>query len=252
LQATFLGTGTSHGIPVIGCRCSVCTSSDPHNQRTRCSLVVRTSQATVLVDAATELRLQAVREGLDRVDAVLFTHPHADHVGGLDDLRRFNEIQGGALPCYANRFTLDEIRERYGYIFRETQLGGGKPHLDLYEVDGLFPLGGLPVQPVPVWHGRLPILGYRLGDLAYITDCSQMPDESLALLEGVKVLIIGALRWRPHPTHFNLDQAMEVAQRLAPARTYFTHICHDLDHEATNARLPDGIELAYDGLMIEW
>jgi len=251
LQATFLGTGTSHGIPVIGCHCRVCTSGDPRNQRTRCSLLVRAGQANLLIDAATELRLQAVREGLERVDAVLFTHPHADHIGGLDDLRRFNEIQGGPLPCYANDFTLREIRQRYGYIFRETQLGGGKPQLDLHEVDGPIPLSDLTVQPVPVWHGKLPILGYRLGDLAYVTDCSEMPERSLALLRGVRVLIIGALRHRPHPTHFNIEQALEVVQHLRPERSYLTHICHDLDHEATNAALPAGVELAYDGLTIE-
>ena len=253
MQATFLGTGTSHGIPVIGCRCPVCTSGDPRNQRTRCSLVVRTGRATLLIDTATELRLQAVREGLAQVDAVLFTHPHADHIGGMDDLRRFNEIQGRAMPCYGNLFTLDEIRKRFDYIFRETQLGGGKPQLELHQVEGTaFALCGLAIQPVPIWHGRLPILGYRFADFAYLTDCSEIPVESLPLLQGLEVLVLGALRYRPHPTHFSLAQALEVVMRLQPRRALFTHICHDLDHQAVNATLPEGIELAHDGLSVEW
>ena len=252
-RLTFLGTGTSHGVPVIGCDCAVCTSTDPRNQRTRSSVLVEWQGRNLLVDTATELRLQALRANLRRVDAILFTHSHADHICGLDDVRRFNDLKRASIPCYGNRQTIENLARQFWYVFAETQRGGGKPRLDLIAVepDRLISVLGLEVRPIPALHGSLEVLGYRFGDLAYVTDCSAIPDQSLALLEGLDVLVLDALRWRPHPTHFSVDQALEVVDRVKPSRTYFTHICHDLDHEETNLRLPEGVELAYDGLAVD-
>jgi phosphoribosyl 1,2-cyclic phosphate phosphodiesterase len=250
LTLTFLGTGTSHGVPAIGCRCPVCTSEDPRNQRYRCSVLLQYDGRSVLIDTATELRLQAIRAGMTRLDAVLFTHSHADHISGLDDLRSFSERQGAPIPCYSTAEALDDLRLRFDYIFRETQVGGGKPRLDLRPVDGPFDLFGLQVVPVPVRHGRLLVLGFRFGRAAYVTDCNSIPESSMELLQGLDLLVLDALRWRPHPTHFNIEQALGVVARLTPAHSYFTHLTHDLDHATTNAQLPPGVELAYDNLTL--
>ena len=205
----------------------------------------------VLVDTTPDLRSQALACGLDRVDAVLFTHCHADHVMGLDDVRRFNVLQQAAIPCYGDAVTLKEIRRTFAYIFESNDEGGGIPRIHLYPVGGPFSIGGEAIVPVPVWHGRREILGFRVRDFAYLTDCSGIPDASWPLLEGLHTLVIDALRHRPHPTHFTVEQALAVSARLGPRRTWLTHICHDLPHEATNAALPIGVELAYDGLVID-
>ncbi|MBI3944578.1 MAG: MBL fold metallo-hydrolase [Armatimonadetes bacterium] len=250
LKITFLGTGTSHGVPVIACRCPVCTSPDPRNQRMRCSILLEYGEARVLVDTPPELRLQAIRAGLTRLDAVLFTHSHADHVFGLDDVRRFNDLQGGALPCYANAETLGDLERIFRYVFVPTQRGGGKPRLELRPLDGRFDLFGLAVRPLTVMHGQLPITAYRLGNVAYVTDVSFLPEEAEDALHGLDLLILGALRFRPHSTHFSIPQALEVVARLRPRRALFTHLCHDVDHAAASADLPDGVGLAYDGLSV--
>ena len=205
----------------------------------------------VLVDTTPDLRSQALACGLDRVDAVLFTHCHADHVMGLDEVRRFNVLQQAAIPCYGDAGTLKEIRRTFAYIFESKDEGGGIPRIHLYPVGGPFSIGGEAIVPVPVWHGRREILGFRVRDFAYLTDCSGIPDASWPLLEGLHTLVIDALRHRPHPTHFTVEQALAVSARLGPRRTWLTHICHDLPHEATNAALPIGVELAYDGLVID-
>jgi phosphoribosyl 1,2-cyclic phosphate phosphodiesterase len=251
LHITVLGSGTSHGIPVIGCHCEVCTSTNPKNKRTRSSIWLRYGESSVLIDTATDLRLQAVGAGLERLDAILFTHPHADHVNGLDEVRRFNELQGIVLPCYGQAETLATLRRRFSYIWDETQLGGGKPQLELRPVEGPFEIGGMVFAPIEAWHGRMPIWGYRFGRTAYLTDASAIPDASMALLEDLDLLILNTLRRRPHPTHFSLEQSLAVVAQLKPRRAYFTHLSHDLEHEATNAVLPPGVELAYDGLQIE-
>ncbi|HEX2923994.1 MAG TPA: MBL fold metallo-hydrolase [Chloroflexota bacterium] len=250
LTLTFLGTGTSHGVPAIGCRCPVCTSDDPRNNRYRCSILLQYGGHNVVVDTATEFRLQAIRIGLDRLDAVLFTHSHADHIGGLDDLRSFSDRLGAAIPCYGSAECLDDIRHRFDYIFKETQLGGGKPRLDMHPVDGPFELFGLRIVPVPVYHGRLLVLGFRFGRTAYVTDCNSIPEGSEEMLKGLDVLVLDALRWRSHPTHFNVEEALAEVAKLRPRHTYFTHLTHDLDHATTNAQLPQGVELAYDGLTL--
>jgi phosphoribosyl 1,2-cyclic phosphate phosphodiesterase len=248
----FLGSGTSHGVPMIGCPCAVCASADPRDQRMRPSVYLTLpGGARVLVDTSPDLRTQALRHGLSRVDAVLFTHSHADHVMGLDEMRRFNHLQRSRIPCYADPATVADIRRTFSYIFdRATPAGGGLPEIDLFPLQGAFCLGGVEVTPVPLLHGRRLVYGYRIGTLAYLTDVSAIPEASWPLLDGTEVLVLDALRHRPHPTHFNVAQALEVVDRLRPRETWFTHICHDLAHDATSAGLPAGVHLAYDGLSV--
>jgi phosphoribosyl 1,2-cyclic phosphate phosphodiesterase len=252
VRITFLGTGTSHGVPMIGCDCDTCRSSDPRDTRLRPSIFVESADARVLIDAGPDLRAQALRHDIRRVDAILFTHGHADHILGLDDVRRFNAIMQRGMPCYGDAQTLTDIRRTFHYVFDPaTPKGGGLPALDLIEIDGPIGLGDLDVRPVPLWHGSRQILGFRMGAFAYLTDCNRLDDAAWALLGGLEVLVLDALRIRPHPTHFSLDEAVDVAARLGASRTFFTHMCHDLPHESTNARLPPGMALAYDGLVLE-
>lgn len=257
LRATMLGSGTSTGVPVIGCRCRVCTSNDPRNRRLRTGLWIEAepeggARASVLIDASADFRQQALTAGIDRVDAVLFTHAHADHIYGIDDLRVFNFRQGEPIPCYGPAEALASIRRAFSYVFDGSEPeGGGKPQLALVPVRAPFEAAGLPVVPVPVWHGSLEVFGYRIGGLGYVTDCKTIPDESLRLLEGVEVLVINALRYRPHPTHLSIGEAMAVAERLGPRRTVFTHITHDVDHSALEVELPAGVELGHDSLVLE-
>ncbi len=250
---TFLGTGTSHGVPMIGCECATCHSADPKDRRLRPSLFIDVpGRVRLLVDTATDLRQQALSHGISRVDAILFTHSHADHVMGLDEVRRFNVVQKAPIPCYASATTWASIKRTFSYVFDGApRQGGGIPQLEAREVDGPFVVGGVRVRPVPLWHGKMPILGFRFGSFAYLTDCNAIPDESWPLLDGVETLALDALRERPHPTHFTIDEAIAVAARVGARRTYFTHICHDLPHAATSARLPVGVELAYDGLELD-
>jgi phosphoribosyl 1,2-cyclic phosphate phosphodiesterase len=198
--------------------------------------------------------LQLIRAGIGNVDALLFTHTHADHVFGLDDVRVFNQRSGTPLPVYGTAQSLANLRQQFYYAFVETQVGGGKPELDLREIapiDEPFLAAGLPVQPVPIFHGSLQVLGFRFGNLAYVTDTNRIPEASLALLTGLDVLVLDALRVRPHPTHFNISEALQIVDQLQPKRTFFTHICHDLEHAETNRTLPARVELAYDGLVVE-
>jgi phosphoribosyl 1,2-cyclic phosphate phosphodiesterase len=258
-----LGSGTSHGVPSIGCDCAVCRSPDAKDRRTRPSILIELAQAaaappfasavrSILVDTSTDLREQALRHGLRRIDAIMFTHSHADHVFGLDDVRRFNQIQKAPIPCYAASHTVAQLRQMFSYVFEPPpQQGGGLPQLALFSIAGAFTLGGVEVVPVPVFHGRLPVLGFRIGTFAYLTDCSRIPDESFALLDGVRTVIIDALRHRPHSTHFSVGEAIDASRRMGAERAYFTHICHDLGHAETSAQLPAGFELAYDGLVLE-
>jgi phosphoribosyl 1,2-cyclic phosphate phosphodiesterase len=259
VRITFLGTGTSHGVPMIGCDCTTCRSIDPRDNRLRPSIYVEMgaehgegADAKVLVDAGPDLREQALRRNIRRVDAILFTHGHADHILGLDDVRRFNALMTGPMPCYGDAQTLDDIRTTFHYVFDPaTPKGGGLPSLELSLIQGPLTIGGLDVQPIPLWHGRRPILGFRFGRFAYLTDCNRLDDQAWPLLEGLDVVVLDALRVRPHPTHFSLDEAIDTARRIGARDTWFTHMCHDLGHEATCARLPDGMSLAYDGLVLE-
>lgn len=253
MKITFLGTGTSHGVPMIGCDCATCRSADPRDARLRPSIHVQTGAGeSILVDAGPDLRAQALRFDIRRIDAIIFTHGHADHMLGIDEIRRFNAMQRCAIPCYGDLLTLDDIRRMFGYVFDPaTPKGGGVPQLDLIAVDGPFRAGTQDVIPIPIFHGQRPILGLRFGAFAYLTDCSRIPDSSWPLLEDLDALVIDALRERPHPTHFCVDEAVEATRRIGPRRAYFTHMCHDLGHAATNAKLPAGMELAYDGLVLE-
>ncbi len=238
---------------MIGCDCDVCRSSDPRDQRTRPSIYIECDDGLrVLVDTPPDLRAQALRQGIRQVDAILFTHAHADHVMGLDEVRRFNAISKLPMPAYADERTVANLRRTFAYIFeRDAPRGGGVPDLRLWRLGGPFSLGRQEVVPVPVLHGPWTILGFRLGKFAYLTDCNAVPESSMALLGGLDTLVIDALRRRPHPTHFSLDQAVAVARALKPARTLFTHIAHDLGHADTCASLPAGMALAYDGLTLD-
>lgn len=251
LAITILGSGTSHGVPMIACDCPVCTSFDPRDRRTRASIAVQWEQVCLLIDTAPELRLQCLANGIRRADAVLYTHHHFDHLAGLDDLRRFNHLQGRELPCYGQSDTLERIRAMFGYAFEyDPEYPSAKPELTLEIINGPFTLFGRTITPIPLWHGKLPILGYRIGSFAYCTDVSEIPAESWSLLRNLDVLILDALRRRPHPTHFNLAQAIDHAQRIAARQTFFTHIAHELSHAETTRQLPENMALAYDGLVI--
>ena len=238
---------------MIGCTCAVCRSADPRDRRLRPSIFLDVpGPAGILVDTTPDLRQQALARGLSRLDAVLFTHSHADHILGLDEIRRFNFMQGAAIPCYAAAEVWQSIRRTFYYVFDEIpRQGGGIPKIDAHEITGPFDAAGVHVVPVPLLHGRMPILGFRFGDLAYLTDCSAIPDESWPLVAGVETLIIDALRDKKHSTHFTVDEALEAIARIAPTRAYLTHMSHDLGHAETNARLPPGVELAYDGLVLD-
>jgi phosphoribosyl 1,2-cyclic phosphate phosphodiesterase len=248
-----LGSGTSHGVPMIGCECDTCRSIDPRDRRLRASVLIRVSDGpSILIDTTTDLRAQALAHGVKRVDAIVYTHSHADHVMGLDEVRRFNMLQKSAIPCYGDDRTLRDLRRIYAYMFDpNTPKGGGIPQVVLAAIAGEFCIGSATFVPVPIMHGSRRILGYRIGSFAYLTDCSSIPDESWPLLTGVHTLILDALRERPHPTHLSVNEALAIVERLGPARAYFTHMCHDLAHAATCARLPAGVELAYDGLSFD-
>ena len=251
-RVTVLGSGTSHGVPMIGCTCAVCTSTDPRDRRTRPSIYVEIENgAKILVDTSTDLRQQALVNGVLHVDAILFTHSHADHVMGLDDSRRFSQMQRGPIPCYADALTVASLKKTFYYVFDpQTEQGGGLPQIALHTIDGRFSIGGVGIQPIPLMHGARPIIGFRFGDFAYLTDTNHIPDESWPLLAGVKTIILDALRHRPHPTHFSVSEALAAVARMQPRQTYLTHICHDLPHAATNEALPPGVALAYDGLQL--
>jgi len=252
VRVVFLGTGTSHGVPMIGCDCDVCRSTDARDKRTRPSICLELDDGgRVLVDTTPDLRTQALRHDLRQVDAILFTHAHADHVMGLDDVRRFNVINRAAMPVYADERTLADLRRTFAYIFdSEAMKGGGVPDLRLWRIGGPFCLGREVVTPIPIQHGPRTILGFRVGRFAYLTDCNAIPATSLAQLGGLHTLVLDALRRRPHPTHFTLEQAVAVARQIGAGQTYFTHMTHDLPHAATCADLPAGMALAYDGLTL--
>ncbi len=251
MHVTLLGTGTSFGIPTIGCHCPVCTSPDKKNKRLRSSAFIEHNNFKFLIDCTPDFRTQALRSGIEHIDAVLFTHTHFDHIAGIDDLRVFTIKQEAPIDIYGNREVVDDIRHRYAYFFDPPQIGGGILNLNLRIIESALDLDGLHVTPIEVKHGVLDILGYRFNNFGYITDASFISDTSLALLEGVELLVLNALRERPHSTHFSLGQALEIAKRVGARQTYFTHICHRLEHHETNKKLPPEYQLGYDGLEFD-
>jgi phosphoribosyl 1,2-cyclic phosphate phosphodiesterase len=236
---------------MIGCNCAVCTSPNPNNKRFRPSITVQNEGKTILVDTTPELRLQALAVGLERVDSVFYTHTHADHLFGLDDLRRFNDLSGEEIPIYGDEATLEDIRRAYRYIFVQTQEGGGKPRISLNEMPQQLEMFGLRIDCFYVMHGQLPVLAYRFNDFAYVTDTNHIPPDSMKKLRGLDLLILDAVRPKPHVTHFGLYQALDVIAELAPKQALLTHLSHLFDHDATNAELPGNVRLAYDGQVVE-
>lgn len=253
MRVTFLGTGTSTGVPVIGCSCRVCTSSDPRNQRLRQSVAIESDGRHFLIDTTPDLRLQLLRHPIPRLDFVLFTHSHSDHLMGLDDIRPFNFRQREAVHAYANSATATAVRRAFGYIWdASSQIGGGKPQLELHEIEGAFEHDGLEITPVPVTHGDWTILGYRIGQFAYITDTNGVPEASLELLRGVEVLALDGLRPAPrHSTHFTISEAVECSREIGARETWLIHLAHEVDHQEVDSQLPEGVRLAYDGLVLE-
>jgi phosphoribosyl 1,2-cyclic phosphate phosphodiesterase len=253
---TFLGTGTSVGVPMLGCGCEVCQSTDPRNQRYRCSVLIGTPQGNLVIDTTPELRLQLLRERVRLIHAVLYTHYHADHLFGLDDVRPFPKYLGGPLPLYCTAEVEDKIREAFAYAFHHEAARpayGYVPQLVFRRIsEEPFTVLGERVTPIPLIHARFNVFGFRMGDVAYCTDVNRIPERSWPLLEGLRVLVLDALRPTPHAAHFGLDESLEVIARLKPERAYLTHMSHELEHETTNALLPRGVELAYDGLKFEF
>ncbi len=260
MEILVLGSGTSHGVPMIGCDCSVCRSDNPKNKRMRPSILVRNSGGAILVDTTPELRLQALANDVRRVDAVLFTHTHADHIFGLDDVRRFNDLMDAEIPVFGDEATLDDIRRIYPYIFKATQAGGGKPRLTLHSVFPSLDLFGMHITPFYVLHGALPVLAYRFvaaatsegsaASAAYVTDVYHIPADSLSKLHDLDLLLLDAVRFEPHSTHFGLYQALDVIAELKPRRALLTHLSHHFDHDTVNADLPPNVALSYDGQRV--
>ncbi len=251
MKITFLGTGTSYGVPMIGCECGVCNSDNPKNSRTRSSILITRREHNILIDAATELRIQCLVNRVKRVDAVLLTHAHADHVLGLDDLRHFNIRQKREIPVYGSQGTVSHIERMFSYVFEETISNGSKPKLILKSIDGSFAISELEIIPINVMHGLEMVTAYRIDNVAYVTDVSHIPSDSMDKLRGLDLLILDALRIRPHEKHFSIEQALDIVEQLKPKQTFFTHIAHEVDYDQINSTLPEGIKLAYDGLTVE-
>ncbi len=251
LKITVLGSGTSSGVPTIGCSCAVCHSTDPRDTRLRPSILIQTGGRNIVIDTTPDFRAQVLRAGIRRLDAIVYTHSHADHILGLDDVRPFNYHQGENIPIYVSRPTFAVIERVFAYVFDNRDRKTHVPKLDVHLIDDTpFDVFDLRFEPIPLTHGKDTIYGFRFGKVAYLTDHSEIPDSSLDRLTDLDVLFLDALRYRPHPTHSTIEGSIETARRLQPRRTFFTHMCHDVGHADTEASLPEGIFLAYDGLQI--
>jgi len=250
MKIIILGSGTSTGVPMVGCSCPVCSSSDPRDRRSRASLLICHGNKNILVDTSTDLRSQMLRVEVSQIDAVLFTHAHADHVNGIDDLRGFHFLHRQVVPCYACPPTMERLQKGFGYIFQQDEGATHPPLLEPHPMNGPFDLFGLPVIPIPLEHGAGVSCGYRIGSFAYLTDCSAIPSASLALLQGVVTVVIDGLRWSSHPFHFNIEGAIAAMHQLQVRRTILTHLTHEVSH-AEGHKLPGGVEFAYDGMVID-
>ena len=255
-EVVFLGTGTSVGVPALGCSCDVCMSTDPRNHRTRCSIVIQSANGNLLIDTPPDLRTQLLREKISLIHEVAYTHEHADHLFGLDDLRLFPFHLGHPVPLHCEARVEARIRHSYDYAFSNIPPthAGATPQLELRAISPYqqAEICGLQVMPLRLKHGpRFDVLGFRIGDFAYCTDVNEIPEATLSALQNLDVLVLGALRYRPHPTHFHLDAAIEMSKKIDAKQTFLTHLSHDFDHETVNASLPEGISLAYDGLRLK-
>jgi phosphoribosyl 1,2-cyclic phosphate phosphodiesterase len=253
VELLFLGTGTSAGVPMIGCTCEVCRSSDPRDRRMRPSVVISYGGVRALVDTTPELRLQCITHDVQSIDAIVYTHAHADHIMGLDDVRRFNAIRGGPLDVWADAATHGTLSRCFGYAFvgPTPDLKVFRPHLVPRTIENSFDIGGVGWTPIPLFHGEMPVLGFRIGRLAYCTDVSKIPETSFDLLRDLDVLVLDALQPQRHTTHFSLEEAIAAATRIGAGQTLFTHIAHRMAHEATNKTLPPNMQLAYDGQRVK-
>jgi phosphoribosyl 1,2-cyclic phosphate phosphodiesterase len=259
MKIIVLGSGTSHGVPIIGCKCRTCLSTNLKDKRLRVSVYIETDQIEngkslkLLIDTSPDFRQQMLVNDLDDVDAILYTHHHIDHIMGLDDIFMINLLHHKAVDIYANEDTIKHIKRAFGYIFDEnTYKGGGIPNIKIHtiQLENFF-IGDLEITPIEYFHGPTIVWGFRIGDFAYLTDCSKIPEKEFPKLEGLKFLIIDALRYKPHPTHYCIDEAIEVSKRIGAGQTYFTHLTHDVLHDEANAKLPSNIQLAYDGLTFQ-
>ena len=251
-RLTVLGSGTSMGVPTIGCDCTVCRSADPRDKRTRPSIMIEYGGRVVLIDTTPDFREQAIRECINKVDAVIYTHTHADHILGIDDLRPLSFHREGKIPLYARPESAEFLRSMFRYIFEADYKFGGIAQLELKPINGMLELFGANFEPVAVIHGETEIYGYRFGSAAYLTDHSDIPERSFAQLRDLDILFLDALRHKPHPTHSTVENSLRIVERVKPKRAFFTHICHDLGHEATNAALPPNVQLSYDGMKLEF
>ena len=251
MKITVLGAGSSAGTPVIGCECPVCHSSNMKNKRSRCSSIITLDNGShILIDTSPDFKMQAMREQIHKIDAVLFTHHHADHCHGIDDLRAYCQKYKQAIPIFANENTMKELKLKFNYAIREESQFWETPVLQANIVNGPFHIEETQIIPLPVIHGRMEILGYRLGNLAYITDVSEIPESTLDLLQGVDILLLDCLRYEPHFSHYGFKQSLEMSEKIKAKRTFFIHMTHDIEYDAVSSDLPDNVYLAYDGLQL--
>jgi phosphoribosyl 1,2-cyclic phosphate phosphodiesterase len=249
---TFLGTGTSSGIPTIGCPCPVCNSDNPKDKRLRASILIQSETTSILIDTSTDFRQQMLLHNIKKIDAVFYTHQHFDHIGGFDDIRAFNYSTRRPIQIYGLEKTMNSIKRTFFYAFGDLeQLGGGVPMVDVHLIsDEPVKIGDIEIIPIPLLHGNMEILGFRIDDFAYCTDTNHIPDKSMNLLQNLDVLVLGALRYNRHETHFTIDEAIQTSKQLNPKATYFTHMAHQIMHDECEEYLPENIHLAYDGLVL--